>query len=242
MASWIVHLRVAENLLQIVPGLDPDQFAVGNIGPDSGIPDAKWETFDPPTEITHFHAPAASAHQSDDLGFYQKYLAGWAGPAENMKEYSFLLGYFCHLVVDNLWSDRIGKPTLERYQARFAADSDFIWEVKKDWYGLDFVYVRTHPQSLFWTVFLQCGYPVNYLEVLNPEGVRQRIAYIKDFYRRTDAETEEMVSRERIYLTKKAMDQFVEEATRILSRGLSLLREKPDEADGKYSILEIINK
>ena len=240
MASWIVHLRVAENLLSMNPGLDPSQFAVGNNGPDSGIPDEKWEKFNPPSEITHFHAPEPCAHKSADLAFYRKYLAGRSWPAERVKEHSFLLGYFCHLVVDNLWSARIGLPTYDRFKAQFEADPDFIWEVKKDWYGLDFVYVRTHPQCLYWSVFLHCEYPVNYLDALLPEGVRQRIEYIKTLYQRTDAEAEEMCSRERVYLTEKAMDQFVEEATRLLSRGISLLREEPAGTDGKYSILELI--
>lgn len=241
MASWIVHLRVAENLLKIIPGLDAPQFAVGNIAPDSGIPDDKWENFNPPSEITHFHAPERSAYKFADIDYYQKYLAGRPWTAGNAKQYSFLLGYFCHLVVDNLWRERIGNPTLERFKAQFDSNPEFIWEVKKDWYGLDFVYVRTHPQSLFGSVFLQCEYPVNYLDVLLPEGVRQRIEYIKTLYQRKDAEAEEMCSRERIYLTEKEMDHFVEEATQILAQAYSLLQGKQVGTSGIHSILELIH-
>jgi hypothetical protein len=39
MATWIAHLRLAENLLERIPGLDEAQFAIGNVAPDSGIPD-----------------------------------------------------------------------------------------------------------------------------------------------------------------------------------------------------------
>jgi len=39
MASRIVHLRIAEKLLGFIPDLEPDRFAVGNVAPDSGIPD-----------------------------------------------------------------------------------------------------------------------------------------------------------------------------------------------------------
>jgi len=35
MATWITHLRIAENLLDLLPTLDPERFAVGNIAPDS---------------------------------------------------------------------------------------------------------------------------------------------------------------------------------------------------------------
>ena len=45
MASWIVHLRIAENLLGFIPDLEPARFAVGNIAPDSWMPDEKWENF-----------------------------------------------------------------------------------------------------------------------------------------------------------------------------------------------------
>jgi hypothetical protein len=46
MATRIVHLRLAENLLELIDGLDPAYFATGSIAPDSGIPDENWETGD----------------------------------------------------------------------------------------------------------------------------------------------------------------------------------------------------
>jgi hypothetical protein len=49
MASWIIQLHIADALLGLFPKLDPACFVVGNIAPDSGIPDEKWETFRPPT-------------------------------------------------------------------------------------------------------------------------------------------------------------------------------------------------
>ena len=33
MATWIAHLRIAEALLELIPGLAADQFAIGNIAP-----------------------------------------------------------------------------------------------------------------------------------------------------------------------------------------------------------------
>ncbi|MBN1303008.1 MAG: hypothetical protein JXA13_01130 [Anaerolineales bacterium] len=41
------------------PGsLDFGPFAIGNIAPDSGIPDENWENLEPPPEVTHFKKPA----------------------------------------------------------------------------------------------------------------------------------------------------------------------------------------
>ena len=31
MASWIIHLRIAEELLALIPGLDAEKFALGDL-------------------------------------------------------------------------------------------------------------------------------------------------------------------------------------------------------------------
>src|SRR5262245_39081459 len=54
MGTWISHLRIAENLLAQIPGLDEVAFAYGNLAPDSGLPNADWTIFDPPKTVTHF--------------------------------------------------------------------------------------------------------------------------------------------------------------------------------------------
>jgi hypothetical protein len=59
MATWIAHLRIAENLLGLFPGLDQAGFAVGSIAPDSGLPDEKWEKFTPPLEVTRLISSGA---------------------------------------------------------------------------------------------------------------------------------------------------------------------------------------
>jgi hypothetical protein len=120
VATWIVHLRLAENLLEMIEGLDAADFAVGNIAPDSGIPDEKWEKFTPPSEVTHFAAPPDKDgwRMCADLEFYRRYLAG---PCHDAAQFSFLVGYFLHLVTDNLWNEQIGRPTHARFRAEFEA-------------------------------------------------------------------------------------------------------------------------
>ncbi len=223
MASWIVHLRVAEKLLAAWPGLDPAQFAVGNIAPDSGIPDEKWEHFTPSTEVTHFKGTGEGA-LCDDAAFYHRYLSQSARtkavqpgveklpgpPGNDPLRHTFLLGYFCHLATDNQWWLTIGEPTQKRWAAQFAQDKNFIWEVKDDWYGLDFRYVRAHPACLFWQVFLGCTYQADYLDFLPAEAVRQRVEYIRTFYQRDDDSIRAMLARPYIYLSEGEIDAFVE--------------------------------
>jgi hypothetical protein len=147
-----------------------------------------------------------------------------------------LLGYFFHLVTDNLWSLWIGKPTMERFKDQFEADPGFIWEVKKDWYGLDFAYVRANPDSLFWTIFLQSEYRENYLEFLPEAGVRHQIRYIQDYYQRNDEKVEQIVVRPRQYLTEAEMDIFIERACATVEAGYQWVLQGDDLAGG--SVLE----
>jgi len=138
MASWGVHLRIAETLLDKIPGPDAEKFALGSVGPDSGKPDEKREHFTPPGQVTHFQVPTGTHRSCADLDFFRRYLL----PLETDPDpqvCSFRLGYFFHLVTDNRWSEKIGQPTVKRRAAEFAADRGFIWTVKKDWYGLDFI-------------------------------------------------------------------------------------------------------
>jgi hypothetical protein len=238
MASWIVHLRIAENLLAEIPSLDESLFAVGNIAPDSGIPDEKWENFNPPPLVSHFQDSTDVHRNCRDLDLYRQYLAPLHSKTAP-REFSFLLGYFFHLITDNLWSIRIGRPTHERFDREFAHDKDFIWEVKKDWYGLDFIYLREHPHSLFQRVFLQAGYDGPDYDFMPAEAIRQRVAYIGQYYQRSDDETLAMTERPFIYLTKSAMDDFVRDASDRMSAIYRYLWVGGGETDNHGTALAI---
>ena len=54
MASWMVHLRIADELLRHLDNIDETSFVMGNIAPDSGVPSEDWTEYHPPKELTHF--------------------------------------------------------------------------------------------------------------------------------------------------------------------------------------------
>lgn len=239
MATWIVHLRIAEQLLSRIIGMDEAYFSMGNIAPDSGIPDEKWEKFDPPPKILHFMQEDPAAPRCADLDFYRRYLE----PPDQWKisdqNFAFRLGYFFHLITDNLWDRKIGIPTQNRFKLEFDADPKFIWEVKRDWYGLDFEYVRKEPGSLFWRVFLNCRYNDDFLDFLPKAAIAERLAYIKQFYQRTDERIENWyIRRPDIYLKESDMDLFLSEAVEFLFNGYQFLQNNPD-ISGKHSMLEL---
>lgn len=237
MATWIAHLRIAENLLASIPDLNAAQFSIGNIAPDSGVPDENWEKFDPPPEVTHFKRSRSVHKDIADLDFYRKYLADV--PAQDSARFSFRLGYFFHLITDNLWTIVIGKPTQLRYADQFAADKNFIWEVKMDWYGLDQIYVREHPESLFWRVFLEATPDSADLDFLPAEALAHQFEHIKSFYQRRDEKIDAMCVRPFIYLSAHEMDSFVDESSKRLLEIYNCLWPHAPALEGLYSALEI---
>ena len=239
MATWIAHLRIAENLLGHIPNLDAAQFAIGNVAPDSGIPDEKWEKFDPPPQVTHFKRSDSVHKDIADLDFYRGYLADVS--SQDTARFSFRLGYFFHLITDNLWTILIGKPTQERYPEQFAADKDFIWEVKLDWYGLDHLYIRTHPDCLYWRVFLGAEPELADLDFLPPQALLHQLKHIKSYYQRRDEKTDAMCARPMIYLPKAKMDAFVHEATERIQKIYHILWPVPPVTNDLVSALELSN-
>jgi len=241
MASWMVHLRIADNLLNLIEGLEPVYFAIGNVATDSGIPDENWENFDPPPELLHFQKSNADLWHLADLDFYRQHLLPYKGKFIEPDRFAFLLGYFFHLVIDNLWRENIDNPTRKRFASEFEADKDFIWQVKRDWYGLDFEYVRSQPDSIFWRIFVDCEYAKDYLEFLPREAVQLRLEYIKELYQRTDEKIEEWyVNRPKLYLNKKEMDDFIDVTTAILQRIYKILWVDGVEISNLSSSLELI--
>ena len=223
----------------MIGGLDAGKFAVGNIAPDSGIPDEKWEKFTPPPEVTHFGNFPGAFRKLADMEFYRRYLVPLDGRGD-ISRVSFRTGYFFHLITDNLWSIKIAVPTIQRFTAEFAADKDFIWEVKKDWYGLDFIYLRDHPDCLFWRVFSGVQPETGELEFLPLKAVRQRVEYIQQYYRRNDEDVQKAYNRPYIYLSGAEMDRFVDESSRQLARIYQHLWINGAATDGFISALDLM--
>ncbi len=215
MATWIVHLRIAEHMLGVISGLQEDAFTLGNVAPDSGIPDENWEHFDPPPKVTHFQPEDNSLFRCADLDFFRAYLS----PNTSLlgkEDFSIRLGYFFHLVTDNLWYLRVGKPAWERWRAQFSTDAKFWDEIKSDWYGLDHIYVRNHPESLFWRVFVKCAYQEDSLPFLPPQAVQHQLTHIQNYYRSNKQNVLGMLKRPFHHLNMSQVDGFVDEANRKL--------------------------
>lgn len=240
MSTWIGHLRIAEGLLDRIEGLDASQFAIGSVAPDSGIPENEERTkFNPPVHVTHFQNPDSPTRDQADLDFYRRYLRDVA-PTDALR-FSFRLGYFFHLVTDGLWSLKVGKPATSRFPKEFESDPNFIWTVKDNWYGLDFLHVRSHPDCLFWRVFLDSEPAAADLDFLPAEALTQQLAYIKEYYQRRDPDIETMIQAPYVYFTQPEMDEFVNETVDDLHHLYRLLWQEGISTDGFDSALQLLH-
>ena len=213
----------------------------GHVAPDPGVWNDPMKRFEPPVETPHFLVSHDAQWPYADLKFYREYLEDEAQVTPKYERLSMLWGYFFHLVADNLWDHHIGRPTKDRFLAELERDSDFIWEVKRDWYGLDLHYVRHHTNGFYWRVFLKCEYRQDYLNFLKPEAINQRLEYIKTLYQRTDEEIETRLgNRPDKYLSEGEMNTFIEETTNQLIRIYQHL--KLDKSDSRVysSVLEMM--
>jgi hypothetical protein len=202
MATWGAHIRIAEELLSHFPLLDPTSFLVGNVGPDCGVPNEDWSQFSPPKRISHWINDHGSI---DPEAFYRKHLSA---DSVHLKAYSFLLGYYSHLLTDIEWGDLFKtKIKMDSNYLKLHEDPTFIWTIKKDWYDIDFLYFRQNPSSIYHTLFKKVNAFPDYLDYYPARAVQKQVEAISEFYSRMDRNLE----RDYIYLTENEMNVFVQE-------------------------------
>ena len=90
MASWMVHLRIADKLLDQLKDIDETAFVMGNIAPDSGVPNEDWTKFTPPKTVSHFNDGKYNASINIDE-FCSQYFNKEIIKTYNKKQFSFFL-------------------------------------------------------------------------------------------------------------------------------------------------------
>jgi len=239
MATWVAHLRIAEILYQTFAGIDPVSFSIGSVAPDHDIPDNIRRSAVIPGD-SHFRVSGKEPWGIGDLEFYRRYVGSVDELPEDSARLSFLLGYAFHLVTDNLWNNRIFGPTRVRFREKFEADPNFIWEVKRDWYGIDDEYLHSNPDVACWKVFLGCQYTHDYLDFMPQKAIQESLERISDFYQNKNNVLENWIgNRPKIYLSTSEMDGFVEDTGRQLMRIYQFLRRNDVTGTDCISILEL---
>jgi len=192
-------MRIAEHFMQKNPNLNNPAFLVGNIGPDCGVPNDDWTLFIPDTKITHWWSSDGAYIDTED--FKERYLTN------PDVRYPFYWGYYFHLLADIEWSKLYEVKKIEPvYADGLKADKDFIWIIKKDWYGQDHLFLQRNPDFIFYSMFSKIhDFDNTYFDVYPKNAFIDRVRYITDFY----LSANENPDREFPFLSKAEMDDFV---------------------------------
>ena len=102
--------------------------------------------------------------------------------------------------------------------------------------------MRSHPESLFWRVFIDSVYEKEYLDFFPSGAIANQLAYIKNFYQRTDHEVESKLRlSNNIYLNEAEMALFVDGAYRDLLRIYHSIWERKVSIESMTSAVELLN-
>ena len=221
MASWMVHLRIADKLLNEINNLSYTEFVVGNMAPDSGIPNGDWSVFTPSSDVSHFKTTDKDGFKDIHLDEYVEcFYSAKQREQYNDKQKSFYLGYLTHLLADMMWADNIVRPSKDRFKSLYEKDkTEWIWTMKKDWYDLDFLYIKKNPDFRAFSIYKNAsGFQNEYMDFFSTDAFDSRREYITGFYSGERADLE----REYPYLKEEEMNCFVDESTGKIGR---ILRE-----------------
>ena len=163
MATWVTHLMIADEVVKQMPFLCRHEFFVGNIAPDCNVENENWTSFTPSREVTHWMGKERKTAADCDR-FLQEYVE--TKESMDIKEESFLLGYYAHLITDAEFQryirdekrvraswDRIEKhPELSQQAVEMEATWDSVKKLingrerMKDIYFMEAEYLEKHPE------------------------------------------------------------------------------------------------
>ncbi|MBQ6292798.1 MAG: zinc dependent phospholipase C family protein [Lachnospiraceae bacterium] len=213
MASWMVHLRIADELLPHLKNIDETAFVMGNMAPDSGVPNEDWTQFHPPTSVSHFKRKAEAGSVIDIDAFCESYFNDQRISRYSLREYSFFLGYYCHLLTDIRWSETVVAALQNAHPEECAADRNKLIETaKEDWYDLDFLYLERHPDFRTFSLYENAkGFKNEFMDIFSQDAFEDRRRYICGFYR---SDEHGDLHREYRYLTPEEVNNFVAETVK----------------------------
>lgn len=184
MASWMIHLRIAQAILDKKKDLLPLPFIMGNLAPDSGVPASDGISYIPDKHISHFS-------YTDEFGkmhiYPQKFSEIYLSfPGESSDAHSFYLGYYAHLITDRKWIEDVYPMGMKAFPELHRADKRaFAAHIKRDWYDMDYQFLKENPKFPTWGIYRDAPPFKNiYLDFFTEDAFEDRKTFILNFYRR----------------------------------------------------------
>ena len=211
MASWIIHLRVAQELIERTKLDCETEFIMGNIAPDSGVPNEDGSGFIPSSEVSHYNQKDESGIKGvqEEL-FVRDYLMEEQRKKYTKEQYTFYLGYLIHLITDKLWAGKIAYSAKSQMEDLFRENNEEFWRfVKRDWYDLDFLYLKKNPDFKAFQIYEKTsGFKNTFLDFFAEDALENRKEFILSFYH----DGVEKVKERETYISSKELDVFVSDS------------------------------
>jgi hypothetical protein len=110
-----------------------------------------------------------------------------------------------------MWAKRVWVATQGQFKSLFDKGyKQAVSAVKDDWYGLDQLYMRDHPEHIFWRVIMTNPYPPSYLPFVKNQALYHQYDHIHKFY--TEQEDKWFLSIPYQYLSETTMTRIVNES------------------------------
>ncbi len=217
MASWMVHLRIADVLLQHLKRIEKTEFVMGSMAPDSGVPNEDWSEYHPPKSVSHFQTKTGGGSVIDPERFCDRYFNERIISGYNRREFSFFFGYYAHLLTDVRWINTICASLKQDHRAEYACDKDKLYRAaKEDWYDLDFLYLKQHPDFCAFSIYENAvGFDNEYMDLFSRDAFENRRRYICAFYRSGEHGN---LARDYRYLTPERAETFVKETSEWIAK------------------------
>ena len=205
-------MRIADALIDKLAGIDETAFVIGNIAPDSGVPNADGTSYTPPKSVSHYHVlrEDGKGKKIDVDAFCAEYFSKELIRSYSAKEYSFFLGYLVHLLTDDEWTKKVLAPSKEKYAEEYIHNKKALIEkLKEDWYDLDFKYLEEHPSFRAFRIYEHAeGFANEYMKEFPSDAFDNRRKYVCEFYHGNEHGE---LYREYPYLKPEQADCFVKE-------------------------------
>ncbi len=237
MASWVTHLMIADSVLDNVSSLDRRGFCVGNIAPDCNVENEDWTQFTPSRAVTHWMS-AERKTASDCDRFYKEYIENRRREIKTDEEYSFLMGYYSHLITDaefqrfirdedrvaSVWKRIKGHPELLEKSSGMPENWDSVKilinnkDRMKDIYSIEADYLERHPESGYFTEILGLTTFPDYIDYL-PDGAIVRKIGVMGYIPRKEISVYPYIG-----ISKEEYGYFVDRATKLVMEACFMKR------------------
>lgn len=226
MATWVTHFMIADRVIKEFSELDRLGFCVGNIAPDCNIENEDWTIFTPSREVTHWMSKDRKV-ASDCDSFCEEYILKRKSEILTREHYSFLLGYYIHLIADAAFQGFISDDgRVKETWRRINADENLRARAKgysEDWdsvkklistrermheiYSMEAEYLRDNPISGYLTEILPLKNFPDYIDYL-PSGCIVRKVGVMGYLPALDKNLVSPIS-----ISREELHSFVENTT-----------------------------